>query len=98
MGLAYEEMEDYYKAKKYYEKGVEHGIVESMYNLALIYDNENDIENATKMYMKAADKGWLEAVYNLAALYQRTNNTIMAAKYMNIHDEWIKKGRKTSTL
>ena len=66
-------LQDYAKARQWYEKAAAQGYAEAQYNLGVMYNNgkgvRQDYVKARKWYEKAAAQGVAEAQFNLGILY-----------------------------
>src|SRR5262245_8223036 len=68
-------VQDYARAREWYEKAIDKGNVNAMANLGALYDNgygvAQDYAKAREWYEKAVDKGHGNAMTTLGALYAR---------------------------
>jgi len=71
LGIIYENVKNYEKAKEWYTKSVNLGNTNTMINLGLLYEEENDYESAKELYHKAIDLGHVSAKNNLEHLKRK---------------------------
>jgi len=81
LGICYDKLNDFSKAKKYYLLAIEKGDIVATYNLALMYQNNEQLDIAEEYYLQAIDKGVNESYTNLAVLLKNQGKHDEAEKY-----------------
>ena len=77
------ELKNFEEAIYYYNKAIQYGTEEAMYNLALLYEEEyKDYQKAEQYYLMAIKKEHILSMNNLASLYANEyNDNAKAEKY-----------------
>jgi TPR repeat protein len=92
LGTIYSEVQDYVKAREWYEKAADKGNADAMFNLGWLYQNGHgvtqDYAKAREWYERAAAKDHADAMVSLGALYY--NGFGVAQDYATAR-EWAEK-------
>ena len=82
IGLIYENLRDYAKAKEWYVKASNEKNMEAMFNLGTLASSEGNYKEAIKWYEKPAKKNHAKSQNNLGYTYYRLKNNRKAKYWM----------------
>ena len=88
--------QNYFEAKKWYEKSARQGHMDAQFYLGWLYTNgycgKKDFTEAMKWYMQSAEQGGIGAMANIGWIYQNSDNNYIEAV------KWYEKAAKLGEL